>query len=955
VSPLIFHASFDDTLDAIGAAGPVKPVEITGKVEYRDGKLGRALLCGGDAALLKYPVAGHVRPGQGTVEMWVQTVDWPPDEQAFHVFCETEGPGWLVLYKFWTGGLLMLSGTDHEHYGSAWWEGGTLSLGAWHHLAGVWAKSHLAIYVDGVLKKRSTLPPLPPTLAGRFTIGDAGWGKPHASHTLLDEVKVYRYALPPEEIAKAARGEAVTYRPNLPIDVEPHPARGQWKLTVDGAGTVGDEGPGRNALVEIVTQGKTTASAQIAEFADGMGTAVVDIAHVPVGEHFVRVTIADTAGKQVARTETPFTRPPDAPWLGNRIGLEDRVLSPLTELTVGGVRAAAGRKPTGTSVECWGRKCAMNGLLPTQIESAGQPMLAAPIRLVAETAAGPIDLQLKSSAISGWSPTRARHAASAEGGGLAVRTESTLEYDGMLWTDLTLTPARPLALTGLTLHIPLRAANAIYVHHVRPSWLEDNAGRLPDQGYEAPAFQPFLWLGDDDRGLAWFAESDQGWSNVPGKPVERVTRNGDVVDMEIHFITQPTKFDRPLRLSFGLQATPVKPRPAGARGWRLGNLGTSDNLDDPSMGNLQVIWSNGNLAYYGYPAPKDPDKFRKLVADLHARQTRVIPYVNLNFLSSGAPEWPYYNADFRDPARSFTSGDVREMGFDLIGACPHTAAWRDLIAYKLAAFVDEFHVDGIYVDCWNPAACLVEDHGCGWRDAAGNLHGRFPIRDCREIVRRVRELLLERRPDPHIIIHMSTSVTIPMLAFADSMLDGEQYQASTFDPKDDYLGIVPLDKWRAENTGRQWGIAPFFLPELAGKNRVEPLATQRLMGLMLAHDASPWPIWCRTQTVFDVWKMVDRFGIADADFLPYWKPNGITTSAADVLVSAYRKPGSALLVVLNAGKADAELVLKVDPRALGLGSTVTARAGDDGPAVATTADGLKLTVPGRGFRLVVLQ
>jgi len=92
-SPVLFQASFEDTLDAVGAGGPVKPLEVKGRVEYRPGKVGRALLCGGDAALVKYPVAGTVRPTQGTIEMWVQAVDWPEGEQAFHVFFETEGPG----------------------------------------------------------------------------------------------------------------------------------------------------------------------------------------------------------------------------------------------------------------------------------------------------------------------------------------------------------------------------------------------------------------------------------------------------------------------------------------------------------------------------------------------------------------------------------------------------------------------------------------------------------------------------------------------------------------------------------------------------------------------------------------------------------------------------------------------------------------------------------------------
>ena len=109
---------------------------------------------------------------------------------------------------------------------------------------------------------------------------------------------------------------------------------------------------------------------------------------------------------------------------------------------------------------------------------------------------------------------------------------------------------------------------------------------------------------------------------------------------------------------------------------------------------------------------------RRLVEELHAKGTRVVPYVNLNFLAVPAPEFAYYSPDWLDSARCFNTGDVAQMGGATLGACPRVSAWRDYIATKLARFVDEFGVDGIYVDCWNPSSCMVEDHGCGWRDDA---------------------------------------------------------------------------------------------------------------------------------------------------------------------------------------------------------------------------------------------
>lgn len=954
-STVLFHASFDDTLEAESTRGAVKPAQVDGKVEYRAGKVGRALLCGGDAANLKYPVEGNVRPRQGTVMMWVQAVDWPEGEQAFHVFFETDGPGWLVLYKFWTSGLLMLSGIDQAHYSSAYHETYSINNGEWHHLAGTWKKDRLAFFDNGKLIRSHSLPSLPQELRGFFNVGDRPWSKPHESHTLLDDVTVYRYALPDDQIAVAAQGKPVTFQPSVHLDIEPHPAKQQWRIAVDGSGFVGDDGPGTQAKIEVVTNGKTTASSRVDKFVDGMAFTALDISKVPTGPQVVRATLLDAAGKEVARAEVPVEKPAEAPWMNTKVGLDDRVLPPFTEIRVGGVRAVAARKPAGKSVECWGRKYVMDGPFPTQIESAGQAMLAAPVRLSLATQSGEVAFQKNAGKIGGWSPTRANHSGSAEAPNIKLETKSVIEYDGMLWTDVTLTPKQPTRITNLTINVPMRAANAVYIHHAAADWGGDNAGFLPQNGYESANFQPYIWLGDDDRGLAWFADSQKSWSNVGGQTVQRVVRNGDRVEMQIQVINLPTEVTEPLRFSFGFQATPVKAIPRESQGWRLGNLGTAENLNDPSMGNIQVVWCNGNLVHYGYPWPKDPEKFRKLVAELHAKKILVVPYVNLNFMSTGAPEWNYYSADWRDAGRSFSGGDVGEMGSDLIGACPQVEAWRDFIAYKIAKFVDEFQVDGIYIDCWNPYPCVVEEHGCGWRDAAGNLRGRVPMLGMREVVRRVREVFADRRPNFHLIIHMSADVVMPMLAFADSMLDGEQYQGERA-PKDDYLSIVPLDKWRAENTGGHWGVFPFFLPEFTGKARIEPLATERLAGIMLAHGASPWPIWCKTDVIFDAWKTLDKFGVVDAEFVPYWRPNGVTVDNKEVLVSLYRKPGKTMLVVLNSGKDDASVALKVDTKQLGLSPTFVAKNAADGSVTNRGDDGtLKLKIPGRGYQLVAAE
>jgi len=134
-----------------------------------------------------------------------------------------------------------------------------------------------------------------------------------------------------------------------------------------------------------------------------------------------------------------------------------------------------------------------------------------------------------------------------------------------------------------------------------------------------------------------------------------------------------------------------------------------------------------------------------------------------------------------------------------------------------------------------------------------------------------------------------------------------------------------------------------------------PTPTERLMGLMLIHDITPSPLAGFSPAVFGAWKAADRFGIVDAAFLPYWEPNGVTTDNKDFIASVYQKPGKSLLVVLNSGKEDGQTSVKVDPKRLGLGTGWTAKDAFDDSSLPVTDQTVKLSIPGRGYRMVVLQ
>ena len=120
-----------------------------------------------------------------------------------------------------------------------------------------------------------------------------------------------------------------------------------------------------------------------------------------------------------------------------------------------------------------------------------------------------------------------------------------------------------------------------YMHACGDGLRFNYAGKTPagqgrilglQQGQQANivgTFYPYIWLGGGERGLAWFADSDQGWSLDETRPTLELERAGGVLTLRVNFITQPTALDRQrAQLVFGLQATPAKPMPEPPVNWR---------------------------------------------------------------------------------------------------------------------------------------------------------------------------------------------------------------------------------------------------------------------------------------------------------------------------------------------------------------------------------------------------
>ncbi len=650
-------------------------------------------------------------------------------------------------------------------------------------------------------------------------------------------------------------------------------------------------------------------------------------------------------------------------WENNRLGITDKVPPPWSPLTV-----------RDKEIGCWGRGYDYSGaLFLRQVRSQQADMLAGPVSLVAKIGGREVVFEVAAQQSLTPAPNQVEVDASATAAGVKVQVHSHLEFDGCVKVTLTLTPeGGPVILEGLELRVPVRPERALYYH-----WFEatrdpklTNAGSLPAAGLKGH-FKPLLWLGDDDRGVCWFAESPKGWQVNDKDSTLRVDRGPAACVMRICMADRPFALTTKWGTVFGLMATPVRPMPPGWRDWLVGlNLSNPWSSWAPGFNNLSGTDDPGTLY------PRDPGAMRAWVERTQKQgwqmpyypgtePTKVTPYSQVVFWSGKhrdgmpSPEIKVFGPEWSNLLQEPGPRRDPDAGIPLqeyYGVCPNSS-FAQFYLYRLNQLLDQTGVDGIYIDgsWW---FCSNRLHGCGYEDDQGNWQMQYNLWSFRELFKRMYCLFYEKRKDPILHFHTSCWLAVPCLSFCHMMLDGEQYHDAGQKVEDHFLDIVPLDKWRAEHTGRQWGPAPFILPDIPPQYSRGEAATRELLMLTNLHDTAIFPGNLNMRVMMRNYQARRMFGVARCDFRGYWgDQDWVTCDTPDGHVSVYRQPDGSrcLLVVGNCSKADATLAVR--PNLAGLKLTQTAEAVVDletGQKVPLTDGVLRMPVRGRDFRLVAL-
>ena len=329
---------------------------------------------------------------------------------------------------------------------------------------------------------------------------------------------------------------------------------------------------------------------------------------------------------------------PKPEWLDSTAGIDERVLAPFTPVVV----AASGE------ARVWGRTHRFARLpFPASIVARDAELLKGPITLQGMVGGKPIVWKGEPGQWIDKQPHRAQLKTLATADGLRCEGQLTIEYDGLLRSDFRIVPSGAVHVDRLDLEIRVAAAHARYVHTWPGRWgSAGNSAALPAEGLAIP-FKPMVWLGDEWRGLCWFAESDRNLFVEGKQPAIEIRRTGDVVVLQVHLVAQPRTLEQALDYTFGFQATPVKPPEPDAWDYRIchrGSYGVEPQLDKLAQAGVRTLvihehWTD----IQAYPRTTHGAQLKALVKACHQRGMKLLVYFGYE-MSNISPEWDQWSA-----------------------------------------------------------------------------------------------------------------------------------------------------------------------------------------------------------------------------------------------------------------------------------------------------------------------
>ena len=623
----------------------------------------------------------------------------------------------------------------------------------------------------------------------------------------------------------------------------------------------------------------------------------------------------------------------------------------------------------------WGRKYRFDqGFLLSGIESQGQQILAAPIRLSVNGKQlepnGPPALEMV-----GSSPLAAEWKTRSDFGSFVVDAAITIHFDGLCEIRMTLSPSGAGSapeINTLSLDFPLRADAATLV---RDSFIHFGTksgavGAHWSQTLAQEGGHPMLWVGNERIGLNWAAQDLAHWHYRNASKNVEIQRSGGETALRFHLVDTPLRLDAPREIAFQMMATPSRPLDPALRGFRA---------DKEYSGWVQP-WNYFNYFDGGVSQGG-------IASDLKGLDQGLL-YMSHSFFSPFAPEWPYWEQLWitNEPIGRYTGSPFWPDWHRKFGAYSKASlavdSFRHFHLNQMSRF---FRTTPVHPKVWHyyfddPHPIAGNNPhlppGSMWSNLAGQKFPRLVLPEIREVMLNTRRMIHRANPESLISSHTGFLRFLSAQHFADLLVIGEGPEADVA-TRGGYDDILTPELFRATYLSQPLGMKVVFInqlhralvlnnPSAAANYDIRDPATRRallhLIGYLLTHDVdATWPGLDHYRRIIEtLWDTQDALGWNEStSFFPYWDPDSgvavLSPESPRILASAYSNDGKLLLAVLNDTAERQTVSVGLD-----LGK-LRAKAGMEGQDVyepekhVSLADQVKFEIPARGLRLILFR
>lgn len=927
---------------------------------YQAGYRGKALQVGGMFGNLNLSTENIFSAKQGSVSVWVSPVDWNADDDDFHVFFDARGSGALVLYKYFQESRVQFLATrDIEQSNLNVLVGKRVDWkpGEWAHLVATWSYQGIRLYVNGVpVAQLPTMTELPLALTNSFQLGDLSWGRPRTSSTLMDEVRFFDTALTPgqvKELFSGKSGNAIYSKLNAESLLVVHESTSKSGIAVTTEWSHDVENQPVNFTVIVVCAKGNEVFRQDEIARTTLHHVVLPLPQCTAGEGFsIKVRVNGSSG---VLFEKSVGMDSIAPELLVGVAKNSRPLSPRLMGGDGAIAAMSvvpasailspwfSPREEGTKVNVWGRQYQLdNGVLGSGIFSQNLAVVPGAINVL--YGAEPLELVstsgVKRDALN--SPEVNIESEYIATDGFRLQLKGRLFYDGIYLVSMRVNQATRLA-RDIEIAIPLNQSLLRRWHRFNGKSL-DNTGKLPTGTGVVlnSSYSPYLWVGNENVGLTWFAETDRHWPNASQSDAVEVVRTQSGAVLKLNIASAGKSLSKDWRFEFGLQPTPVKaPMVSKGSRWRFAPLTKPD---------IEVLWpenSDRSFRYYGYPEARNTQRFTAEIQRRQAAGIQTAPYLCPTFISTLAPEWRSYGSQWSMKRFDSTSVDVMASGGALAMVSPRSSSWQAFFTRKLETFLRDYQPRALYFDNSQLYGASAPKVGVGYI-ADDKAQPEYPLLAYRDLFAKISEVA-DRSGDNVRILHVSGQLNPLIAAFGHYYLNGEQYRGVV---SDSYLDILSLAEFRQQFSAQWSGASPIFIPGFSATNAASTQPTHEMLGLLFLHDVAVWPVLCNLNVAQREIDILTAAIPPSARFVRYDDPAlPLAVSSAQVVVSAHVSNSSgALLVAMNTGnKTEAQICLnsRVDTGAAVIEDRLT------GKTFKRNSPGCyRVQFPDRGYRLL---